>query len=135
MAVMTGLSGNEIYCLKLKGLAPGDLVIGNSVFSMGLLGNLAAAGRGFLGGEVTQITGVIHEGRQGAYTRMTAEASARGGIGITGVTSELRHFHGNIEFLAVGSCVHRDTGDPAGAGGAGAGGAGTGMGAVPQQHE
>jgi uncharacterized protein YbjQ (UPF0145 family) len=108
MAVMTGLSGNEIYCLKLKGLAPGDLVIGNSVFSMGLLGNLAAAGRGFLGGEVTQITSVIHEGRQEAYTRMTEEASARGGIGITGVSSDLRHFHGNIEFLSVGSCVHSD---------------------------
>src|SRR5690348_9828367 len=134
MAVMTGLSGNEIYCLRLKGLAPGDLVIGNSVFSMGFLGNLAAAGRGFLGGEVTQITAVIHEGRQEAYTRMTAEASSRGGIGITGVTSELRHFHGNIEFLAVGSCVHRDRSNIVGSGpGAGAGAAaGAGAGAIAQ---
>src|SRR5438132_436016 len=63
MAVMTGLSGNEMYCLHLKGLSPGDLVIGNSVFSMGVFGSLAAAGRNLLGGEVTQITQIIHEGR------------------------------------------------------------------------
>jgi uncharacterized protein YbjQ (UPF0145 family) len=29
-------------------------------------------------------------------------------VGITGVSSELRHFHGNIEFLSVGSTVHRE---------------------------
>ncbi|MEK0426025.1 MAG: hypothetical protein RJB11_2116, partial [Planctomycetota bacterium] len=38
MVRMTGLSGNEIYCLSLKGYTPGDLVVGNSVFSMGFLG-------------------------------------------------------------------------------------------------
>ena len=59
----SGLSGNDMFCLKLKGILPGDLVIGNSVFSMGFLGSLAAAGRNFLGGEVTQITQIIHEGR------------------------------------------------------------------------
>src|SRR5205823_10494904 len=106
MAVMTGLSGNEIYCLHLKGLSPGELVIGNSVFSMGLFGSLAAVGRGILGGEVPQLTGVIHEGRLMAYTRMVEEARQGGGIGISGVTNELRTFHGNTEFLSVASTVH-----------------------------
>src|SRR2546422_9277903 len=99
MPIMTGLSGNEIFCLHLKGFSPGELVIGNSVFSMGLFGSLAAAGRGFLGGEVPQITSVIHEGRLMAFQRMVAEANQRGGVGITGVTNELRTFHGNTEFL------------------------------------
>src|SRR3954454_18555405 len=106
MPVMTGLSGNEIYCLHLKGLSPGELVIGNSVFSMGLLGSLGAVGRGLLGGEVPQVTSVIHDGRLGAYRRMVEEARQRGGSGITGVTNELRTFHGNTEFLSVASCVH-----------------------------
>ena len=106
MPIMTGLSGNEIFCLQLKGLAPGELVIGNSVFSMGLFGSLAAAGRGFLGGEVSQVTSVIHEGRLQAYRRMVKEAQDRGGSGITGVTNELRTFHGSTEFLSVASCVH-----------------------------
>ncbi len=106
MPVMTGLSGNEIYCLHLKGYAPGDLVIGNSVFSMGLIGSLSAAGRGFLGGEVSQITSVIHDGRAQAYQRMVAEAQNRGGAGITGVTNELRTFHGSTEFLSIASTLH-----------------------------
>ena len=38
VAKVTGLSGNEIYCLNLKGLRPGELVLGNSVYSTGLLG-------------------------------------------------------------------------------------------------
>src|SRR5579884_2328862 len=110
MAVMTGLSGNEMYCLHLKGMRPGDLVIGNSVFSMGVLGAIGAGVNTFLGGEVPQVTGVIHEGRLEAFKRMVSEASQRGGIGITGVTNELRHFHGNTEFLSVASCVHAEDG-------------------------
>ena len=43
---------------------------------------------------------------------MTKEAEERGGIGITGVTSELRQFHGNIEFLSVASCVHASDESP-----------------------
>jgi len=107
MPVMTGLSGNEIYCLRLKGLAPGDLVIGNSVFSMGFLGGIGAGFRGMVGGEIQQLTSVIHEGRLEAYKRMVSEASQRGAIGISGVTNELRQFHGQTEFLSVASSVHR----------------------------
>jgi uncharacterized protein YbjQ (UPF0145 family) len=61
-----------------------------------------------MGGEVTQVTQIIHEGRAQAFGRMVAEAGKNKGAGITGVTSELRHFHGNIEFLSVGSTVHRE---------------------------
>jgi len=108
MPVMTGLSGNEIYCLHLKGLLPGELVVGNSVYAMGLFGSLSAGVRNMMGGEVTQVTQIIHEGRAQAFARMQAEAAQHGGAGISGVSSELRHFHGNIEFLSVGSTVHRE---------------------------
>ena len=106
MSVMTGLSGNEIYCLKLKGLTPGELVVGNSVYSMGFLGSMGAGLQTVFGGEVTQVTSIIHEGRKQSYERMVQEAQQRNGSGITGVTSELTHFHGNIEFLSIASCVH-----------------------------
>ena len=107
MSVMTGLSGNEIFCLAMKGLTPGELVIGNSVFSMGFLGSLAAAGRNLMGGEVSQITQIIHEGRLEAFQRMTNEAQQRGGAGVTGVTNELRVSQGHSEFLSVASTIHR----------------------------
>jgi uncharacterized protein YbjQ (UPF0145 family) len=104
--VMSGLSGNEMYCLRLKGLAPGELVIGNSVYSIGFLGSVGAGLRNIAGGEVTQVTHVIHDGRLQAYKRMIAEADEHGGHGITSVTSDLKNFHGNIEFLSIGTCVH-----------------------------
>jgi uncharacterized protein YbjQ (UPF0145 family) len=110
MAVMTGLSGNEIYCLKQKGYVPGDLVIGNSVFSMGLIGSIGSGLKTLAGGEVEQVTSMIHEGREASFQRMMGEATQRGGSGITGVTNELIMQAGNIEFLSVGSCLHRDDG-------------------------
>ena len=108
MPVMTGLSGNEMYCLHQKGLQAGDMVIGNSVFSVGVVGGIGSGLRTLAGGEVTQITSVIHDGRQQSYARMVAEAQKHGGIGITGVTSELIQHGGNIEFLSIGSCVHQE---------------------------
>ncbi len=110
MAIVTGLSGNEIYCMHLKGYQPGDLVIGNSVFSMGLVGSLGSAVRTLAGGEVTQVTSVIRDGRTMALERMMKEARQRGGAGITSVTSELVQHSGMIEFLSVGSTVRKETG-------------------------
>ncbi len=108
MPVMTGLSGNELYCLHLKGYAPGELVIGNSVYSMGFVGSLGAGLRNMMGGEVTQVTQIIHEGRTQSFGRLQAEAAKHGGVGISGVTSDLRHFHGNVEFLSIGSTLHTE---------------------------
>ncbi len=107
MAIMSGLSGNEMYCLNLKGLAPGELVLGNSVYSMGFVGGLGAGLRSMMGGEVAQFTSVIHDGRLQAIERMEAEAEEMGGYGISGVSSELKSFRGNIEFISVGTCVKR----------------------------
>ena len=53
MAVMTGLSGNEMFCLHLKGLDAGELCVGNSVYSMGVVGSIGAGFRNMMGGEVT----------------------------------------------------------------------------------
>jgi uncharacterized protein YbjQ (UPF0145 family) len=109
VAKVTGLSGNEIYCLALKDLSPGELVVGNSVNSMGFLGSIGAGVRNFLGGEVPQVTKAIFDGRNNAYNRMVAEAQREKASGIAGVTGELRNFQGSTEFLFVGSCVHAKT--------------------------
>jgi len=106
MAKVTGLSGNEIYCLALKRYSPGELVVGNSVNSMGFLGSMGAGLGNILGGEVPQVTQAIHEGRASALARMTREAADHGASGVAGVTGELRSFSGSTEFLFVGSCLH-----------------------------
>lgn len=108
MAIMTGLSGNEMFCLAKKGFTPGNLVIGNSVYSVGFVGSLGSAFKTIAGGEVEQITSIVHDGRQASYERMIAWTDLHGAIGITGVTSELVLHSGNVEFLSIGSCVHQE---------------------------
>ncbi|WP_367608160.1 heavy metal-binding domain-containing protein [Legionella sp. W05-934-2] len=106
MTVTTGLSGNEIYCLAEKGYEPGNIVVGNSVHSLGIIGSIGSGMKAMLGGEIKQVTTLIEEGRETAYRRMLQEAKEQGATGITGVTSELV-FHGsNIEFLSIGSAIH-----------------------------
>ena len=112
MPLLTGLSGNEIYCLALKGFTPGELLVGNSVHSLGFLGGLGAGLQGVFGGEVTQVTEVINEGRRSAVLRMQQEAIGQGAHGITGVTNELRSLKGNIEFLSVASALHQPGAPP-----------------------
>ena len=108
MSIVTGFSGNEIYCLDQLSMSPGDLVIGNSVFSMGFIGGIASAARTLAGGEVTQVTEVIHDGRKLALDRLLNETKQRGGSGVTGVTSELLWHGGNVEFLSVGSSLKHE---------------------------
>ena len=102
---LTGLSGNEIYCMRLKGLIPSGVVIGNCIQSMGLLGGVRSAFRGIVGGEIPDVTNMIHEGREAAFVRMRAEADRERVHGVVGVNSELRSLSGNSEFLFVGSGV------------------------------
>ena len=107
---LTGLSGNEIYCMRLKGLSPCGIVIGNSIQSMGFLGGVRSAFRGIVGGEIPDVTQMIQEGRAAAFARMRAEADREQVHGVVGVTAELRSISGNSEFLFVGSGVSGSAG-------------------------
>ncbi len=111
--IMTGLSGHEMYCLDLKGYEPGELIIGNSVFSIGFLGSIGAGLQVVFGGEVSQVTNVIADGRRLSQDRLVQEAHRHGADGLTGVTSELSTMQGNTEFLSVASCI-RHKGEKAG---------------------
>jgi uncharacterized protein YbjQ (UPF0145 family) len=102
---ISGMSGNEIYCLALKGLEPGEITLGNSVYAMGVGGALGAWGRSISGGEITQVTQLISDGRHAAIQRMEEEAKRHGAVGITGVETKLGTLAGFTEFLAQGTSV------------------------------
>jgi uncharacterized protein YbjQ (UPF0145 family) len=99
-----------MYCAWQLGFLPGNLLVGNSVFSMGFIGGLGSNIRTFVGGEVKQYTDMIAEGRRLSLERFDAELASTGGSGATGVTSELIFHPGNAEFLTVGSTLHRGNG-------------------------
>jgi len=112
MTVTTGLSGNELFCLEKKGYAPGNIVVGNSVHSLGFVGSVSSGFKAVMGGEIENISQLVSEGRDTAYRRMFDEAASHGAQGITGVKNELILHHGNIEFLSIGSSIHTINGQP-----------------------
>ena len=114
-ARFTGLSGNEMYCVDLLGYHPGNLLVGNSVFSMGFVGGIGSSLRTLAGGEITQYTNMIAEGRRLSLQRFSQELAKENGSGATGVTSELIFHPGNVEFLTVGSTIHHKSGPTQGA--------------------
>ncbi len=75
---------------------------------MGFFGTIGSGLRTLTGGEVEQVTHVVREGRQAALERMQAWSDLHGAIGISGVTTELVQHGGSMEFLSVGSAVHRE---------------------------
>lgn len=103
--LMSGLSGNEIYCLAQKGWAPGNIVVGNSVYSLGLLRGITSGLKTLAGGEIGSITHLISDGRHAAINRLEEEAVREGAQGLTGVVSELKPVGNLMEFLAVGSAI------------------------------
>src|SRR6516164_9705535 len=103
--MLTGLSGNEIYCLAQKGWAPGNIVVGNSVYSLGFVGGFTSSLRTLAGGEVEIVTELISDGRHSAIKRLEDEAAQEEAHGLTGVVSELRSISGLTEFLAIGSAI------------------------------
>jgi len=109
---VTGLSGNEVYCLNKLGLRAGQLCVGNSVVAIGLAGGLGAGLSTLGGGEVTQITQLVHSGRMNAFNRMMDEAKTYGGAGVTGVSFDMINHGGNLEFITIGSTIHAPEGSP-----------------------
>jgi uncharacterized protein YbjQ (UPF0145 family) len=107
--ICSGLSGNEMYCAAMMGLAPSNLLVGNSVFSMGVIGRLRTNVKTTLGGEMTAFTSMIKEGRGMSFDRLQKELVDDQGTGVTGVSSEIVFHQNNIEFLSVGSSVKSAT--------------------------
>lgn len=105
-AKVTGLSGHEIYCLNKINCEAGNLLVGNSVQSLGAIRSLTSSFKAIAWGELTSVTSLIEGGRRAAYDRIEAELKAHGGQWITGVSSEIVFQWSNIEFLSIGSSVH-----------------------------
>lgn len=107
---ISGLSGNEIYFLERMGYRPGQLCVGNSVVALGVVRGLGAGLSTLGGGEIHEITRLVHDGRSRAYDRMMAEAEQYGGVGLSGVSFDVINHGGNLEFITIGSTIHAKPG-------------------------
>ncbi len=107
-AFTSDLSGQEFWLVIDKGYTPLGLVLGNCVYSMGMVGNFMGNLRGNLvQGEVEQYSKLMYDARELALHRMQAEADALGADGVIGVDMSIQYMHNNewMEVTAVGTAV------------------------------
>jgi uncharacterized protein YbjQ (UPF0145 family) len=111
------LSTSDFWLLDSMGYQPLGLVVGNSVFSIGLGGSIGAGLKGMTKGEVPQLTELLYNARELAITRMKKEAEDLGADGIVEVKLKLEYMGGGseIEVTAIGTAVKK-TGKSSGAG-------------------
>ncbi len=81
-------------------------MVGNSVHALGFGRAIGSGARGIIGGEITQLTSLLTEGRQAAITRLEGEVKQVNGVGVSGVTTEIISNGDRIEFLSIGSVLH-----------------------------
>lgn len=107
MAFTSDISTSDFWLLKDSGYAPVALVMGNSVYSMGVAGGIATGLKGITKGELTQITELMYNARQMALGRMEAEADKLGADGVIGVKLTVNYMHNNewMEITAIGTAV------------------------------
>lgn len=103
---VTGFSGNEIFCLEKMNCTPGQLCLGNAVVALGIKKGFGAALSTLGGGEITEITDLVHSSRKKAFERLEEEAKQYGGVGIAGTSFDLINRVGNLEFVATASTIH-----------------------------
>jgi len=104
---ISGLSGNEIYFLERMGYQPGQLCVGNSVVALGVIRGIGAGLSTLGGGEIEEVTRLVHDGRSRAFERMMSEAQQYGGVGLTGVSFDVINHGGNLEFITLGSTIRK----------------------------
>lgn len=104
------LSVNEFLLVEDAGFEPLGLVVGSSIYHVGIQVVRWTASR-----ELEILTRAMYHARELAMERMEAEAVELGADGVVGVRLDIRFYEwGNnlAEFIAIGTAVrHRDGGD------------------------
>lgn len=101
------LSVNEFLLVKQVGFHPLGLVMGSSIYHIGLQ-------KGTLGSqEMTKLTAAMYNARELAMNRMEEEADQLGADGVVGVRLDVNFYewgHDSAEFIAVGTAVKAEDG-------------------------
>ncbi|MCW2954124.1 MAG: heavy metal-binding protein [Conexibacter sp.] len=101
------LSVNEFLLVKQAGFDPLGLVVGSSIYHIGLQGSNWKKSQ-----EMNVLSSAMYEARQLAMTRMEEEADQLGADGIVGVRLDIGRYEWGenmAEFIAIGTAIkHRE---------------------------
>jgi uncharacterized protein YbjQ (UPF0145 family) len=84
------------------------LVLGVSVYALGVVGGITAAFKALGRGEISELTTLIYEARENAINRIAADAQACGADDVVGIKTYVYQIGNSmIEFMAIGTAVKR----------------------------
>jgi uncharacterized protein YbjQ (UPF0145 family) len=102
------LSVNEFLLVKEAGFHPRGLVVGSSIYHIGLTTKTWSTSQ-----EVQSLTQAMYAARELAMARMEEEADVLGADGVVGVRLDVGFYEwgrGTAEFLAIGTAVSAEDG-------------------------
>jgi uncharacterized protein YbjQ (UPF0145 family) len=102
------LTCEEMWNLASLGYAPIRLVLGVSVYSVGLVGGLSAVLKSFSRGEISEMTKLIYDARENALQHVSRDAAECGADDVVGLKTYVYSLgSGVIEFMAIGTAVKK----------------------------
>jgi uncharacterized protein YbjQ (UPF0145 family) len=101
----------ELWNMASMGYEPVKLLLGTSVFSLGMLRGLTSTIKSFFRGEITELTHLIYAARENALGIISDEARTIGADDVVGVKTYVYQLgNGLVEFLAIGTAVKKSSG-------------------------
>jgi len=97
-----------MWNLLQTGYCPIKLMLGVSVFSVGLVGGISAFFKGFVRGEISELTTLIYEARENALNKISQEAAKCGADDVVGIKTYVYDLGGGIiELMAIGTAIKK----------------------------
>ena len=97
-----------MWNLLQTGYCPIKLMLGVSEFSVCLIGGLSAFLKGFVRGEISELTTLIYEARENALEKIAQEAAKCGADDVVGVKTYVYDLGGGIiELMAIGTAIKK----------------------------
>jgi uncharacterized protein YbjQ (UPF0145 family) len=106
--ITSDLTNEEMWNVIHAGYRPVKLVLGVSVFSVGLAGGIKAMFKSFVRGEVKELTYLIYQARIKALAMIEHDAVLSGADDVVGIKTYVYDLGGGvIEMLAIGTAIKK----------------------------
>ncbi len=102
------LTAEETWNIAKLGYAPMKLLLGTSVYSLGVVGGIKATLKNLIKGEIGTLTNLIYEARENSLGKLSEQAEEIGADDVLGIKTYIYNLgNGLIEFLAIGTAVKK----------------------------
>jgi uncharacterized protein YbjQ (UPF0145 family) len=107
--VTSELTGEELWNLTRLGYAPFRLLLGTSVYALGIAGGIATFFQSLGRGEIETVTRLVYEARENCLAHIRNEAEELGADGVIGIKVFVYEIGvGLVEIMAIGTAIKKN---------------------------